>query len=115
VLDAIHELGLELQVIFNKGSVMVLPSGTNKATGLHVALDELGRAPRETVGVGDAENDHAFLAFCGCGGAVANALPLLKASADLVTAGARGAGVVELIDRLVANDLDGIVPHVRRA
>ena len=34
VLDAIRELGLELQVIFNKGAVMVLPSGVNKATGL---------------------------------------------------------------------------------
>src|SRR3954469_1080216 len=32
VLDAIHDLGLELQVIFNKGAVMVLPSGINKAT-----------------------------------------------------------------------------------
>src|SRR5205085_3738018 len=29
VLDAIHELGLEFQVIFNKGAVMVLPSGIN--------------------------------------------------------------------------------------
>jgi len=114
VLEAIHELGLELQVIFNKGSVMVLPSGTNKATGLHAALDELGRTARGTVGVGDAENDHAFLAFCGCGVAVANALPTLKATADIVTTGARGAGVVELIDRLIATDLDDVVPRVRR-
>jgi len=114
VLETIHELGLELQVIFNKGSVMVLPSGTNKATGLRAALDEMGLAPRTTVGVGDAENDHAFLGLCGCGVAVANALPMLKATADLVTASARGAGVVELIDRLVANDLADVVPHVRR-
>ena len=27
VLESIHDLGLELQVIFNKGAVMVLPSG----------------------------------------------------------------------------------------
>ena len=32
VLEAIRELGLEWQVIFNKGSVMVLPPGVNKAT-----------------------------------------------------------------------------------
>jgi hypothetical protein len=31
--EAIHALGLELQVIFHKG-VMVLPSGINKASGL---------------------------------------------------------------------------------
>ena len=34
VLETIRDLGLELQVIFNKGAVMVLPSGINKATGL---------------------------------------------------------------------------------
>src|SRR5688572_29829707 len=33
VLTAIRDLGLELQVIFNKGAVMVLPSGFNKAVG----------------------------------------------------------------------------------
>src|SRR5438045_2780755 len=40
VLEAIHALGLELQVIFNKGAVMVLPAGINKAAGLAVALKE---------------------------------------------------------------------------
>src|SRR5262249_50767628 len=50
VLQTIHELGLELQVIFNKGSVMVLPSGVNKATGLAEALAELGLSPHNAVG-----------------------------------------------------------------
>ena len=40
-LHVIRDLGLELQVIFNKGAVMVLPSGVNKATGLAAALVEL--------------------------------------------------------------------------
>ena len=61
VLEAIRELGLELQVIFNKGAVMVLPPGVNKASGLAAALDELGLSPINVVGIGDAENDHAFL------------------------------------------------------
>jgi hydroxymethylpyrimidine pyrophosphatase-like HAD family hydrolase len=34
VLKVIRELGLELQIIFNKGAVMVLPPGINKAAGL---------------------------------------------------------------------------------
>ncbi len=34
VLESIRDLGLELQVIFNKDAVMVLPAGINKATGL---------------------------------------------------------------------------------
>src|SRR3954469_19960775 len=32
VLETIRELGLELQIIFNKGAVMVLPAGVNKGT-----------------------------------------------------------------------------------
>src|SRR4030095_3713662 len=38
VLEAIKEIGLELQVTFNKGAVMVLPTGVNKGTGLQDAL-----------------------------------------------------------------------------
>jgi HAD superfamily hydrolase (TIGR01484 family) len=105
VLEAIAELGLELQVIFNKGAVMVLPSGINKATGLAAALKEMGLSPHNAVGVGDAENDHAFLSLCECAVAVANALPALKERADLITHADHGAGVVELIEELVASDL----------
>src|SRR5215210_1194904 len=41
-LDLIRKLGLELEIIFNKGSVMILPTGVNKATGLKCAIKELG-------------------------------------------------------------------------
>jgi hydroxymethylpyrimidine pyrophosphatase-like HAD family hydrolase len=105
VLQAIRELGLELQVIFNKGAVMVLPSGVNKATGLAAALKELGVLPKEVLGVGDAENDHAFLQLCGCAAAVANALPALKDSADIVTKHGQGDGVTELIEQMITNEL----------
>jgi len=54
---------------------MVLPSGVNKASGLQVALNELRLSPHNSVGVGDAENDHVFLSTCECSVAVANALP----------------------------------------
>src|SRR5262249_44715925 len=108
VFKTIHEFGLELQVIFNKGAVMVLPSGVNKATGLAAALADLGLSPHNAVGVGDAENDHAFLRVCECSAAVDNALPAVKETADIVTTGARGAGVAELIDRMIANDLSDL-------
>ncbi|MDB6146862.1 MAG: phosphoglycolate phosphatase, partial [Spartobacteria bacterium] len=93
VLEFIKKLGLELQVIFNKGAVMVLPSGVNKATGLGVALERMGVAPRDVVAIGDGENDHALLSAAGIGVAVSNAVPMLKEHADFVTQGARGAGV----------------------
>jgi HAD superfamily hydrolase (TIGR01484 family) len=110
VLDAIHELGLELQIIFNKGAVMVLPAGVNKATGLASALRQLHLSPSGVVGVGDAENDHSLLAQCGYRVAVANALPMLKESADLVTRSPEGAGVAEVIELLLSDNL----PNVRR-
>ena len=105
VLQTIREQGLELQVIFNKGAVMVLPAGVNKASGLKAALERMAVTPHNAVGIGDAENDHSMLALCGYAVAVANALPALKEIADLVTTQARGAGVVELIDALLADEL----------
>ena len=116
VLQAIRELGLEQQIIFNKGAVMVLPPGVNKRSGLEAALAALDISPRNCVAVGDAENDYAMLELCGVPVAVANALPSLKDTASLVTEGARGAGVAELIDRLVATDLaelDAALPRQR--
>ncbi len=110
MLAAVRELGLELQLVFNKGAVMALPSGVNKRTGLEAALAELGLTLHETVAVGDAENDHTMLAAAEVGAAVANALPALKQHADLVLSRSHGAGVVELIDRLVADDLTGLHP-----
>src|SRR5262245_11066688 len=105
VLEAIRELGLEWHIIFNKGAVMVLPSAVNKATGLAAALEELGATADRTVAVGDAENDLALFAACGLAVAVSNALDSVKASADVVTDGARGQGVVELVDRVLKGDL----------
>src|SRR5262245_39636568 len=114
VLEAIRHLGLEYQVIFNKGAVMVLPSGVNKATGLAAALQELSLSPHNVVGIGDAENDHAFLRLCECAVAVQNALPMVKETADLVTPSDHGAGVTELIDRLVTEDLRSLEDALTR-
>jgi hydroxymethylpyrimidine pyrophosphatase-like HAD family hydrolase len=105
VLDTIRELGLELQLIFNKGAVMILPSGTSKATGLAAALKEMGLSPHNVVAIGDAENDHALLALCECSVAVANALPMLQEKADFVTAAANGQGAAELINEIISSDL----------
>lgn len=105
VLETIHQLGLELQMIFNKGSLMVLPSGVNKAFGLKACLKRIGLSVHNTVGVGDAENDHAFLSVCERSIAVANALPALQERSDLVTAGRAGDGVAELIEQMLDDDL----------
>jgi phosphoglycolate phosphatase (TIGR01487 family) len=104
VLLAIRELNLNLQVIFNKESVMILPRGTNKSTGVSAVLSGLGLLSQSVVGIGDAENDHDLLNFCGCSVAVANAIPALRQRADVVTDGSYGAGVLEVIHRLIDRD-----------
>jgi hypothetical protein len=86
----------------------------NKATGLRAALDQLGLSPHNTLGVGDAENDHAFLGICECSVAVANALAPLKEHADMVTAASNGLAVEEIIGKLLADDLASLTSEVKR-
>jgi HAD superfamily hydrolase (TIGR01484 family) len=105
VFRTIDDLGLELQAIFNKDAVMVLPTSVNKASGLKAALNDLSLSPYNVVAIGDAENDHPLLTMCACSVAVANALPMLKKHADIVMTGSKGQGVIELIDELLADDL----------
>jgi hypothetical protein len=83
---------------------MVLPSGIDKGSGLSAALARLSIAPAEVVGIGDAENDLAFLRFCGLSVAVANAIDSLKEQVDYVTRAEFGAGAMEIIDRVIAGE-----------
>lgn len=104
VISTIRELGLELQISFNKDAIMILPSCVNKASGLSAAFSRLGICELNVVGVGDAENDHAFLALCGCAAAVSNAIESIKARADICLTQDHGRGVCELIERLLQQD-----------
>jgi hydroxymethylpyrimidine pyrophosphatase-like HAD family hydrolase len=117
VVRTIHEMQLDLQIVFNKHSVMVLPASVNKATGLTTALDALHETAEATVAVGDAENDLVMLSMAGCGVAVGNALASVKERADLVMQGRAGEGVRELIKEILADDLSSAVARAahRRA
>jgi hydroxymethylpyrimidine pyrophosphatase-like HAD family hydrolase len=115
ILQTIQRLGIGYQIIFNKRAVMVLPASINKATGLLAALERLKIPAEQVVGIGDAENDHAFLDACGVAAAVDNALPALKARCDLVMSADHGRGVVELIRRILADDLASLGPRQSRA
>ena len=105
VRDVVRDLDLGWQVVFNKDALMVLPPGVNKATGLSAALEQMRIAPREVIAMGDAENDIPMLKLCGYGVAVGNALPSVKAEADLVVSAERGEGVEEAIRDLQTDGL----------
>jgi len=113
-LAAIREAGVERTLVFNKGALMLLPGGVSKGTGLAAALAALELSPHSMVGIGDAENDHAFLAICECAVAVADAVPALCERADYVTRAPAAAGVVEFIEEHLLRDVVDIVPRLAR-
>jgi HAD superfamily hydrolase (TIGR01484 family) len=103
VQKIIDDLMIPWTLIRNRDSVMALPMGIDKGFGFTAALAELGIQPEYVMGLGDAENDFAFLRRCGFSVAVSNAVPGLRAEADLVTEGARGAGVVEAVHHVLSS------------
>ncbi|HEY0096649.1 MAG TPA: HAD family hydrolase, partial [Archangium sp.] len=114
LVEAVRELGLELQVIFCGESALAVPPGVNKGTGLQAALLSLGLSPHEAVSIGSEANDHSLLDVSECAVAVADALPALRERAAFVTRGAADAGVAELIEELVRDDLQAAkarIPH----
>lgn len=97
ILGVIRELELPLVLIFNKGRVMVMPQGVSKGTGLNAALRILRLSPRNTMAIGDAENDHELLRLAEVGVAVPWASAALRATADLTLSGDDGVAVEEYI------------------
>jgi hydroxymethylpyrimidine pyrophosphatase-like HAD family hydrolase len=110
--EPIHEVLNRLQVdwtiINNRKDLLVLPKGIDKVTGLAHVLKEFQLKPEQVAAVGDAENDAVMLDYCGLGVAVADAVPRLKKHAQLITRRGAGHGVIELVDRLLANDLPNV-------
>lgn len=113
-LAAIQDAGVERTLVFNKGAMMLLPGGVTKGTGLLQALASMKLSPHNMVGIGDAENDHAFLALCECAVAVADAIPAIRERADYVTRAPNGRGVVEFIEEHLLNDLRDLLPRIPR-
>ena len=113
-LAAIRETGLERTLVFNRGSLMLLSGGVTKGSGLEAALAAMGLSPHNAVGIGDAENDHAFLALCEFAVAVADAVPALRERADFVTRSPGARGVVEFIEEQLLKDLVEVLSRILR-
>lgn len=99
------DLGLQLALVPNVDSLMVMPAGCGKAGGLEAAAAELSVPLAETVAVGDGENDVALIDCAGVGVAVARAVPELKEHADIVLQLPGPDGIIELCRSLAEQDL----------
>ncbi|HLG54302.1 MAG TPA: HAD hydrolase family protein [Vicinamibacterales bacterium] len=112
LLDVIRTLELPLVLLFNRSRLMTLPQGVSKATGLHAALDILRASARNTVAIGDAENDHELLRLAEVGMAVEWGSAALRAAADFVVHGASPADVGASVRHLADT---GRIPVPERA
>jgi hydroxymethylpyrimidine pyrophosphatase-like HAD family hydrolase len=87
VLGSIRELEIPYVIVFNRGRLMALPTGVNKAIGFHEALRTLRLSLHNAIAIGDAENDHDLLEACELGVAVSWGSAALQARADEVLHG----------------------------
>jgi hydroxymethylpyrimidine pyrophosphatase-like HAD family hydrolase len=100
-LDVIRALEQPLVLAFNRGRLMVLPQSVSKSTGLRQALYSLRISIHNTIGIGDAENDHDLLDACEVGVAVAWGSSALRAVADEVIEGSGPPAVADYIRRVM--------------
>lgn len=105
IMNVLQDLNMGATVEYNNGAVMLLPPGATKGTGLTHALQELGYSPHNVIACGDAENDISLLRVAELAVAVPNALPKLKALADVVLPQDpqdRGTGINQLLRQLLS-------------
>jgi len=101
ILHLIRRFGMASQLVYNRESLMVLPSGVDKAVGVQRALDELHRSPRSMVAFGDAENDRPLLELAEVGIAARGSVPAIATAADDRLALPGAAGVAHYVQRLL--------------
>jgi hydroxymethylpyrimidine pyrophosphatase-like HAD family hydrolase len=114
VVAEITRLGLDAQVVRNRGALMVLPGGVSKGTGVLHALSHLGISFHSALAIGDAENDLALLASCELGVAVADAVGSLKQHADIVLDQPDGAGVLSFLRGPIVEGVERVHSAHRR-
>ena len=79
----------------------ILPSSINKGKGLLDICSYLGIQPADTVAFGDSENDIPMLKAAGCGIAMENGEPAVKAAADMVTKSNNSDGIAFALRELL--------------
>jgi 5-amino-6-(5-phospho-D-ribitylamino)uracil phosphatase len=82
--------------------VQILAAGASKAAALAILLAQSGESLSGVVAFGDDTNDVEMLRECGLGVAVSNAVPEVKAVADIITASNDEDGVALVLERLLA-------------
>ena len=103
-LTALHaQLSGDLSCAFSHSNYLeVCPLGVSKGEGLALLAKAIGIDQRNTVAIGDGENDLPMLAWAGLSIAMANASERVRDAADWITASNAEAGVAAAIEKLFA-------------
>ncbi|HEY0681410.1 MAG TPA: HAD family hydrolase [Steroidobacter sp.] len=107
------KLHMDYELVLNDDTLLMLPPGIDKASGMNEALRELGVSRHNLVAIGNAENDLPLLAWAEHAVVVSNAHESIKQAADRVTEGEFCDGFLEIARDLVATDLASSTPRRR--
>lgn len=102
-VDAIPSMSGYAKLVKNVDSGMVLPLDVDKDSGLMVALQLMGKKLKNTLVVGDGENDISLFTTEALKIALGNSVPQIKEKADIVLNAPAGEGFVQLIGRLLSS------------
>jgi 3-deoxy-D-manno-octulosonate 8-phosphate phosphatase KdsC-like HAD superfamily phosphatase len=103
VRRALITTGVTMALVPNRTSLMLLPHGVSKSSGVRPVIGMLGLSPRDVLALGDAENDLELFEACGFSGCPGNAVAEVKARADWVFPGEDGAAIAAALDDLIVD------------
>ncbi|MGH7334786.1 MAG: HAD family hydrolase [Candidatus Rokuibacteriota bacterium] len=101
VRRALETTRVTMALVPNRTSLMLLPPGVSKGTGVRPVFGVLGLSARDVLALGDAENDLDLFEACGFAGCPGNAVAEVKARADWVFPGEAGAAIASALDNLI--------------
>jgi hydroxymethylpyrimidine pyrophosphatase-like HAD family hydrolase len=107
VREALCSGGVSRDLVANRASLMLLPSGVSKGSGVEQVLRFMGLSPHDVLALGDAENDLALFDACGFSACPGDSVAPVRARADWVLPGGAGADVGKAI---LGDILDGRLP-----
>ena len=87
---------------------LIMAARVSKADALRRLLDHWDLALDQAMAIGNDTNDIEFIAECGDGVAMDNAIPEAKSAADLVTASNDEDGVAQVLEALVQGEIEGL-------
>lgn len=83
----------------------------SKGHALQVLCEKLGLTADNVMAIGDEANDLSMIEFAGCGVAMDNAIPAVKAAADEVTTDNDHDGVAVTIEKLLAQSQSVVLQY----